>query len=102
SGRCVPRPSAGSAAQGRGDAVLRRVAGGGHRGRRVHVEENVRKLIAAAGVLLVAPLVAADLKVDLSKEQVGRPPAAFEPMVGTWVIAQDGADKVVMVDGRPW
>jgi len=62
----------------------------------------VRKLIAAAGVLLVAPLVAADLKVDLSKEQVGRPPAAFEPMVGTWVIAQDGADKVVMVDGRPW
>jgi hypothetical protein len=23
-------------------------------------------------------------------------------MVGTWVIAQDGADKVVMVDGRPW
>ncbi len=62
----------------------------------------MRKLIAAAGVLLVAPLVAADLKVDLSKEQVGRPPAAFEPMVGTWVIAQDGADKVVMVDGRPW
>ena len=23
-------------------------------------------------------------------------------MVGTWVIAQDGPDKVVMVDGRPW
>jgi hypothetical protein len=23
-------------------------------------------------------------------------------MVGTWVIAQDGADKVVMADGRPW
>jgi len=23
-------------------------------------------------------------------------------MVGTWVVAQDGSDKVIMVDGRPW
>jgi len=45
---------------------------------------------------------AAELKVDLSKERVGRPPAAFEPMVGTWVVAKDGADNVIMVDGRPW
>jgi hypothetical protein len=43
-----------------------------------------------------------ELKVDLSKEQVGRPPAAFEPMVGTWVVAQDGGEKVIMIDGRPW
>jgi hypothetical protein len=56
----------------------------------------------AIGLLLAAPLLAADLKVDLSKEQVGRPPATFEPMVGTWVVAQDGADKVIMIDGRPW
>ena len=40
-------------------------------------------------------------KVDLTKEQVGKPPVALEPMVGSWVIAQDGAEKVVMVDGRP-
>jgi hypothetical protein len=52
--------------------------------------------------MLVATLLAADIKVDLSKETVGRPPSAFTPMVGAWVIAQDGADKVVMVDGRPW
>ena len=51
---------------------------------------------------IVATVAAADIKVDLSKEQVGRPPATFTPMVGSWVIAQDGADKVVMVDGRPW
>ena len=55
-----------------------------------------------AMAMLVAVVSAADIKVDLSKETVGRPPAAFTPMVGTWVIAQDGADKVVMVDGRPW
>jgi hypothetical protein len=53
-------------------------------------------------LVLVTPLLAADMKVDLSKEVVGRPPASFEPMVGTWVVAQDGADKVIMVDGRPW
>ena len=23
-------------------------------------------------------------------------------MVGTWLVAQDGPDKVIMVDGRPW
>jgi len=45
---------------------------------------------------------AADLKVDLSKEQAGKPPVAFEPMVGTWVVAQDGNEKVIMIDGRPW
>jgi hypothetical protein len=38
----------------------------------------------------------------LSNERVGRPPAAFEPIVGTWVVVQDGADKAIMVDGRPW
>src|SRR5262245_7131820 len=52
--------------------------------------------------LLVATIAGAELKVDLSKERVGRPPATFEPMVGTWVVAKDGADNVIMVDGRPW
>jgi hypothetical protein len=56
----------------------------------------------AVSMLAITTLVAADIKVDLSKEQVGKPPVSFEPMVGTWIIAQDGADKVVMVDGRPW
>jgi hypothetical protein len=53
-------------------------------------------------LILIGVVSAADVKVDLSKEQVGRPPMTFEPMVGTWLIAQDGPDKVVMVDGRPW
>lgn len=63
-----------------------------------------RRVVAAlAAVAAVsATLVAADLKVDLSKEKVGASPAAFEPMVGTWVVAKDGNENVVMVDGRPW
>ena len=47
-------------------------------------------------------LHAADLKVDLSKEQPGKAPVTFEPIVGTWVVAKDGPDKVIMIDGRPW
>src|SRR5215470_19610773 len=54
-------------------------------------------IVAAAAIAW-----AADIKVDLSKEQVGKSPATFEPMVGTWVVAQDGAEKVIMIDGRPW
>jgi hypothetical protein len=52
--------------------------------------------------LSVALLSAADVKVDFSKEQTGKAPVNFEPMVGTWMVAQDGSDKVIMVDGRPW
>ena len=59
-------------------------------------------LMTLVAALTITSIRAADLKVDLSKEQVGKPPVTFEPMVGTWVIAQDGADKVIMIDGRPW
>lgn len=61
-----------------------------------------RGVIVLTALLLIVPLRAADIKVDLGKERVGRTPATFEPMVGTWVVAQDGKDKVIMVDGRPW
>jgi len=59
-------------------------------------------MVAAAAGLVVLILSAADLKVSLSGEQVGKPPKAFESIVGTWVVAEDGGEKVVMVDGRPW
>jgi hypothetical protein len=59
-------------------------------------------VVLGLAAMVIAPLVAAEIKVDLKKETVGKPPQTFEPMVGTWVVAQDGADKVIMVDGRPW
>lgn len=58
--------------------------------------------LAVALVLTTVLLFAAEKKISLDKEQVGKPPAAFEPMVGTWIVAEDGKDKVIMVDGRPW
>jgi hypothetical protein len=59
-------------------------------------------LRAGSAPLLCAAVGAAGITVDFSKEQVGRPPVTFEPIVGTWLVAQDGGDKVIMVDGRPW
>jgi hypothetical protein len=58
--------------------------------------------VLMAAVLLVTTAGAADIKVDLKSEQIGKAPVTFEPMVGTWVVAQDGSDKVIMIDGRPW
>ena len=107
-GRGVPRASARGSAEGRGDSVLWHLAGARRRRRTGRSGEVTmrwlvrRELLVCALVGIVAPLVAADTKVDLTKEQVGKPPAALEPMVGSWVIAQDGGEKVVMVDGRPW
>ena len=58
---------------------------------------------AAMVVMLVAGSVAAQqMRVDLSKESVGKPPATFEPMMGSWIVAQDGADKVIKVDGAAY
>jgi len=56
----------------------------------------------ALTALAAAPAQAADVKPDLGREQVGKPPASFEPMVGTWLVVQDGKDKVIEVDGTPW
>jgi hypothetical protein len=53
--------------------------------------------------LFIAGLaVAAEIQVDLKNEQVGKPPTIFEPIVGTWLVGQDGGEKVIMLDGRPW
>jgi hypothetical protein len=60
----------------------------------------VTMFVAAA--LAVTALTAAEIKVDLSKETVGKAPKKFEPVVGTWIVVQDGPDKVIKVDGSPW
>ena len=61
-----------------------------------------RAVLLFTAVLVAAPLAAAEIKVDLRKETAGKPPTTFEPIVGTWLVVQDGADKVVRVDGSPW
>jgi len=59
-------------------------------------------LVAIAAVLALIPVDAQDIKVDINKEAVGKPPTVFEPVVGTWTVVQDGPDKAIKVDGTPW
>jgi hypothetical protein len=88
--------------------LLWRLAGTDPGGRYTDTKEVPMKalirhgLVVSGAVLLSATAGAADLKADLGREQVGKPPVAFEPMVGTWIVAQDGGEKVIMLDGRPW
>src|SRR5260221_6225257 len=63
---------------------------------------NTRSLVPLAAALVIAPVLAADVRVDLSREVVGRTPTTFQPMVGTWTVALDGADKVIKIDGGIW
>ena len=58
--------------------------------------------LLGAVALLLAPLAAQQVTVDLTRETVGRPPNTFEPIMGIWTVAQDGADKVIKVDGAAW
>jgi len=52
--------------------------------------------------MTLALLFATSLLVNLSRERVGREPARFLPVVGNWIVAQDGGKNVVQVDGRQW
>jgi len=53
-------------------------------------------------ILPALSLSAAEGLISLEHEKPGAPPTVFQAIVGTWVVVQDGAEKVVMVDGRPW
>jgi hypothetical protein len=65
----------------------------------------MKGFIGSAALALCAAIgvtAAAEIRIDLKKEKVGQPPQTFEPMVGTWIVAEDAGEKVIMVDGRPW
>jgi hypothetical protein len=47
-------------------------------------------------------VLAATFLVNLNKERVGGEPSRFLAVVGDFVIAADGKDKVLQVDGRQW
>src|SRR5262249_29716165 len=107
--RCgVSRASARSPAAPRRRGVLRHLACARGCRRPVPSEETrmshrfTAALAIAAAAAIAAPLGAAQIKVSLDKETVGKTPVTFEPMVGTWVVVKDGNDKAIMVDGRPW
>jgi hypothetical protein len=60
------------------------------------------RYVLCAAAVVAASAAAADIKVSLANETVGKPPVAFEPIVGTWSVAEDHGEKVIALDGRPW
>jgi hypothetical protein len=45
---------------------------------------------------------AAPIRVDVAQEKPGTEPSHFIPVVGNWLVVQDGTKRVLMVDGRQW
>lgn len=42
------------------------------------------------------------IRIDVAQEKAGKEPAHFLGVVGNWLVVQDGASAVLMVDGRQW
>lgn len=67
-----------------------------------------RSVLAGAVAQLALPallrpaLAAAPGVFDFSTETVGAEPASFAAIVGNWVIAADGDNRVLAIDGRRW
>ena len=69
------------------------------------VSKHARSFTMVAASLLTSLLIAAaaqPLKIDFSNESVGAEPKSFLSVVGVWRIETDGANKVLVVDGRQW
>lgn len=74
----------------------------------------MRTLKVVVSTLVVLTLTAAPLaqrnsgrrgnniRVDLSKERIGKESTKFLAVVGNWSIVDDGGRKVLAVDGRQW
>ena len=60
--------------------------------------------LSMSAVFLVAmPAVAQQpVKIDFSNETVGAEAKSFPAVVGIWRVEQEGAKKVLAVDGRQW
>src|SRR5882672_2771504 len=70
---------------------------------------SIVKIIGTIGmsvlglVTLTLPVAAQQpAKIDFSNETVGAEPKSFLSVVGVWRIEQEGAKKVLAVDGRQW
>src|ERR1035441_10911770 len=65
----------------------------------------MKKLLPIAASLWILTAAAQTNKtfhVDVAQEKAGSEPAHFVPVVGYWVVANDGGKNILMVDGRQW
>lgn len=57
---------------------------------------------AAAQKVATPPASPAPKRVSFAAETPGKEPKTFAPIVGSWVIAKEGAKNVLFIDGRVW
>lgn len=63
----------------------------------------VRRLALASAVFASLPVQAGkEITFDFSNETVGAEPAVFAAAVGNWIIARDGENVVLEVNGAKW
>src|SRR5882762_2118480 len=66
------------------------------------INDGLRAIIAAVVGFAASVAAAEPLKIDFSTETVGAEPTSLVSVVGIWRIEQEGAKKVLAVDGRQW
>src|SRR5215213_924605 len=63
---------------------------------------NIALCISALFFVASPAFAQQQAKVDFSNETVGAEPKSFLSVVGVWRVEQEGAKKVLAVDGRQW
>src|SRR6266705_2414610 len=63
---------------------------------------NIALCMSAFLFIASAAFAQQQVKVNFSNETVGAEPKAFLSVVGIWRVEQEGAKKVLAVDGRQW
>lgn len=62
----------------------------------------MKLVLSWIALVSVAASPAPRLALDFSDETVGGEPASIVPVVGHWGIADEGGNKVLVIDGRRW
>ena len=63
---------------------------------------TIATVVCALSVSFFAFAQSKSIKVDVTKEKAGAEPTHFVPIVGNWIVTQEGGKNVLMVDGREW
>src|SRR4051794_5626856 len=70
--------------------------------RRRQVLVNIALSVSAVFLAAMPAIAQQPVKIDFSIETVGAEPKSFLSVVGIWRMEQEGAKKVLAVDGRQW
>lgn len=66
---------------------------------------SYRRALVLGSFFLIGSVAAGAVSIltfDFSKDQPGKDPASFTPVVGVWRVGADAANKIFMVDGSKW